>query len=159
MSNRINKIYEFGDFQLDPVERLLLRQGKPVSLTPKAFDTLLALVHQSGHVIEKDELLRQVWADTVVEEVNLARNIWTLRKLLGDGNGEHRYIETVPKVGYRFVAPVTELPAEHSSLMIQRRVRAHIVKEEIEMPDTIPVSGTVSLLPAKERKIGRRIKL
>ena len=159
MSKQINQIYEFGDFRLDTGERLLLRQGKPVSITPKAFETLIALVRQSGHVIEKDELLRQVWADTVVEEVNLARNIWTLRKLLGDGDGEHRYIETVPKVGYRFVAPVTELPAEHSSLIIQRRVRAHIVKEEIEVPDTIPVSGTVSLLPAKERKIGRWIKL
>jgi len=160
MSNRINKIYEFGDFQLDPVERLLLRQGKPVSLTPKAFDTLLALVQQSGHVLEKDELLKQVWADTVVEEVNLARNIWKLRKALGDSNGEHRYIETVPKVGYRFVAPVTEQPAESSSLVIQRRVKAHIVKEEVEVPDTLPlVADAVPLLPAREGKTGRWITL
>jgi Tol biopolymer transport system component/DNA-binding winged helix-turn-helix (wHTH) protein len=153
MSNRINQIYEFGDFQLNPAERLLLRQGQPVSITPKAFDTLLALVRQSGHVLEKDELLKQVWADTVVEEVNLARNIWTLRKALGDGNGAHHYIETVPKVGYRFVAPVTELTSEASSLVIQRRVRAHIVKEEVEVPDTFPlVPDAVPLLPAKERK-------
>src|SRR5215471_18494405 len=153
MSNRINKIYEFGDFQLDPVERLLLRQGNPVSLTPKAFDTLLALVQQSGHVLEKDELLKQVWADTVVEEVNLARNIWTLRKALGDGNGEHRYIETVPKVGYRFVAPVTELEGDARSLVIQRRVKAHIVKEEVELPDTVPLDlPSVPPLSARERR-------
>ncbi len=160
MSGQINQIYEFGDFQLDPRERLLLRRGKPVSLTPKAFETLLALVQRSGHVLEKDELLKQVWPDTVVEEVNLARNIWTLRKALGEGNGEHRYIETVPKVGYRFVAPVTERQGESSSLVIQRRVRAHIVKEEVEVPDTPPpVADVVPLLPAKERSIGRRIAL
>src|SRR5262245_7080478 len=160
MSGQINQIYEFGDFQLDPRERLLLRRGKPVSLTPKAFETLLALVERSGHVLEKDELLKQVWADTVVEEVNLARNIWTLRKALGDGNAEHRYIETVPTVRYRFVAPVIERQGESSSLVIQRRVRAHIVKEEVEVPDTVPpVADAVPLLPAKERSIGRRIAL
>src|SRR5262245_25393171 len=130
MSKQINQIYEFGDFRLVTGERLLLRQGEPVAITPKAFETLLALVRQCGHVIEKDELLKQIWPDTVVEEVNLARNVWTLRKALGDGNGEHRYIETVPKVGYRFVAPVIERQGESSSLVIQRRVRAHIVKEE-----------------------------
>src|SRR5262245_36466959 len=135
MSKEINQIYEFGDFRLETAERRLLHQGKAVSITPKAFDTLLALVRHSGHVIGKDELLKQVWADTVVEEVNLARNVWTLRKALGDGNGEQRFIETVPKVGYRFVAPVTELEGEAASLVIQRRVRAHIVKEEVEVPD------------------------
>ena len=160
MTNRINQIYEFGDFQLDPGERLLTRQGQPVSITPKAFDTLLALVQQSGHVLEKDELLKQVWPDTVVEEVNLARNVWTLRKVLGDGNGVQRYIETVPKVGYRFVAPVTELEGEAASLVIHRRVRAHIVKEEVEVPDTAPLEAdTVLLPPPKERRLGRWVAL
>jgi Tol biopolymer transport system component/DNA-binding winged helix-turn-helix (wHTH) protein len=155
MSNRINQIYEFGDFRLDPDERLLLRQGRPISLTPKAFETLLALVQQSGHVIEKEELLRHVWTDTVVEEVNLARNIWTLRKALGENNGDHRYIETVPKVGYRFVVPVTQRAGEASPLLIQRRVRAHIVSEEVEVPDIVTTSrGTEPLLPAMERKMG-----
>ena len=159
MSRQINQIYEFGEFRLDTRERLLLRQGQPISLTHKTFETLLALVQNSGHVIEKDELLKEVWPDTVVEEANLTRNIWILRKALDGNNGEHRYIETVPKVGYRFVAPVTELPPEPASLVIQRRVRAHIVKEEFEVPDTVPLTQTVPLLSGQERKIGHWIAL
>jgi len=149
MSKQVNQIYEFGDFRLETAERLLLRLGKPISLTPKAFETLLVLVQHSGHVIEKDELLKQVWVDTVVEEVNLARNIWKLRKALGENNGSPRYIETVPRVGYRFVAPVNELAGEPGGLVIQRRVRAQIVREEVELPDPVP------LLPGRERH-GRR---
>jgi Tol biopolymer transport system component/DNA-binding winged helix-turn-helix (wHTH) protein len=163
MSNRINQIYEFGDFQLNPAERLLLRQGQPVSITPKAFDTLLALVQQSGHVLEKDELLKQVWADTAVEEVNLARNIWTLRKALGDDNGEHRYIQTVPRVGYRFVTPVTVSQNESAGLFIQRRMTARIVSEEMEISE--PPHSEIAvrekhLLPAiRARHAGRWIAL
>jgi len=153
MSRQINQIYEFGEFRLDTRERLLLRQGQPISLTHKTFETLLALVQNSGHVIEKDELLKEVWPDTVVEEANLTRNIWILRKALGGSNGQHRYIETVPKVGYRFVAPVIKVTDEAPSVTIQRRLRAHIVKEEVEVPET------VSLLPAKDRHRGRRITL
>ena len=160
MSKAINQIYEFGRFRLETAERTLSREGKQISLPPKAYETLLVLVRNSGHVLEKDDLMSQVWADTVVEEVNLARNIWTLRKALGDDDGEKRYIETVPRVGYRFVAPVTELTGEVSSLVIQRRVRAQIVKEEVEVPDTLPaVADPVALLPPKERKIGRWLAL
>src|SRR5262249_22267640 len=106
--------------------------GKPISLPPKAFETLLVLIRSSGHVIPKDELMSQVWADAFVEEVNLARNIWTLRKALGDDHVEHRFIHTVPKVAYRFVAEVTELEDEGVGLLIQRRMTARIVKEELE---------------------------
>ena len=81
MSKQINHIYEFGEFQLQTAERLLLREGRPISLTPKAFETLLILVQSSGHVVEKDDLMRAVWAEAFVEEANLARNIWTLRNL------------------------------------------------------------------------------
>src|SRR5262249_33698839 len=142
-------------------ERLLLRQGKPVAITPKAFDTLLALVRQSGHVLEKDELLKQVWADTVVEEVNRARNAWTLRKALGDGNGEPGCIGTVAKRGYRLVGPVPERERQALSLVTQRRVRVHFVKEGVGVLDTVPPleADTVPLLPARERKIGRWITL
>ena len=97
MSRQINPIYEFGEFRLDTRERLLLRHGQPISLTPKTFETLLALVQNSGHVIEKEELLKEVWPDTVVEEANLSRNIWILRKALGGSNGQNHYIETVPR--------------------------------------------------------------
>ena len=106
MSGQINHIYEFGEFRLDVAERLLLGKEGPIPSRPKSSSTLLYLVQQSGHLIEKEELMRQVWPDTTVEEANLARNVWALRRALGDDNSKHRYIETVPKRGYRFVAPV-----------------------------------------------------
>ncbi len=106
-----------------------------MTLTPKAFETLLVLVQKSGRLVNKEELIKAVWADTFVEEANLARNIWTLRKALGDDDTNHRYIETVPKRGYRFVAPVIEVPIENTEVLIQRRVRARIVREELETSD------------------------
>src|ERR1700755_369077 len=103
-------LYEFGPFRLDPVKRRLLREGEPVPLTPKAFDTLLALVEQSGKTVEKDELMRRVWPGAVVEENNLNQNITALRKCLGDSRQESRYIATIPGLGYRFVAEVQTVP-------------------------------------------------
>lgn len=107
-SSQNSPVYEFGPFRLVPTERLLLRDERPVPLTPKAFETLVALVERRGHLIGKDELLNLVWAQDFVEEGNLARCVHTLRKALGEGRGEHQYIETVPKGGYRFVAEVRE---------------------------------------------------
>ncbi len=107
--------YVFGCFQLDSVERRLARDGVAVPLTPKAFDTLLVLVQNSGHVLSKDELMRAVWPDGFVEEINLAYNISILRKALTDGQPGGKYIETVPKVGYRFAAPVSEHHTGHST--------------------------------------------
>lgn len=105
--------YEFGPFQLDPVERVLTRTGTPVPLTPKAFDTLLVLVRRSGHTVEKEELFKEVWRDTFVEDGNLAVNIFALRKALGEGNAGRDYIETIPKRGYKFTAEVREIdPAQ-----------------------------------------------
>src|SRR5215471_15168573 len=153
MSKQINQIYEFGEFRLETAERLLLHGGKPIPLTPKAFEILQALIRNSGHVIGKDDLMKQVWADTVVEEVNLARNIWTLRKALGDGKGEHSFIETVPKVGYRFTAPVTQFADEITPVIIQRRVKAQIVREEVELPTAAPQ------LTAGKHRLGRWIAL
>jgi DNA-binding winged helix-turn-helix (wHTH) protein/TolB-like protein len=100
--------YVFGTFEVDPVDKVLTQRGQPVPLTPKAFDTLLVLVRRHGRLVGKEELLRQVWPDTFVEENNLAQNISALRRALGEGATGDRYIETVPKRGYRFVAPVTE---------------------------------------------------
>ena len=98
---------QFGPFVIDVRERLLERDGQPVALTPKAFDLLAALVEQPGRLITKDELLRKVWPDTFVEESNLAYNVFALRKALGDTAEEGRFIETVPKRGYRFKAVLT----------------------------------------------------
>ena len=103
MVSRANRLYEFGPFRLDMNERVLLRDGQVAPLTPKAFDTLVVLVQNNGHVLEKEELLKAVWPDTFVEEATLAQNIFTLRKVLGK---EPSYIETIPKRGYRFTANV-----------------------------------------------------
>ena len=100
--------YEFGAFQLIPAEHQLLHQGVPVPLPPKAFETLVVLVEKSGHLVEKEELMRTLWPDSFVEEANLTHHIWTLRKALGEGENGTRYIETVPRRGYRFVADVRQ---------------------------------------------------
>ncbi len=104
-------IYEFGDFRLDVAKRTLLRSGDPVPLTPKVFDTLLHLVRHQGNVIPKEDLLRAVWPDTVVEENNLNQNISTLRRVFGENRGEPRYIGTVPGKGYHFIPTVEMHPA------------------------------------------------
>ena len=103
------KVYCFGPFRLDPAERLLLRDQVQVRLSPKAFAALTVLVENRGHLLEKDELLKQVWPETFVEESNLAQHISLLRKALKDGEEGARYIETVPRRGYRFVAEVREI--------------------------------------------------
>jgi DNA-binding winged helix-turn-helix (wHTH) protein/tetratricopeptide (TPR) repeat protein len=99
-------LYEFGSFRLDAGQRVLLRDGELVPLAPKAFDTLLELVESEGQVLDKEELLKRIWPDTFVEEGSLAQNISVLRKTLGDGTDGLQYIQTIPKRGYRFVAPV-----------------------------------------------------
>src|SRR5215469_14595721 len=103
------EFYEFGAFLLDPTERTLSCQGTPVSLTPKAFETLLCLVRSHGRTVTKDELLKQIWPGVFVEEVNLAVNISAIRKALGESPQECRFIATVPGRGYRFVAEVREI--------------------------------------------------
>jgi DNA-binding winged helix-turn-helix (wHTH) protein/pimeloyl-ACP methyl ester carboxylesterase len=107
MTSRTRKRYRFGPFELDAHDRLLTTQGDVVPLTPKALDTLLILVELGGHVVTKDELIERVWPDSFVEQNNLAQNISALRKALGESAEGIRYIDTVPKRGYRFIAPVT----------------------------------------------------
>ena len=102
-------IYEFDDFRVDPGRRLLLEgDGRPLPLTPKAFDTLIYLVQHSDVVLGKETLMRAIWGETAVEENNLNQCISALRRALGEKRAEHRYIVTVPGRGYRFVAPVTK---------------------------------------------------
>ena len=107
-----NRIYEFGPFRLEVAEHLLLRNGETIPLQPKVFELLLVLVKHHGHLLGKDELLKAVWPDTVVEEINLANNVSILRKALGESGNGQRFIETVPRRGYRFVAPVREQKGE-----------------------------------------------
>jgi DNA-binding winged helix-turn-helix (wHTH) protein/TolB-like protein/Tfp pilus assembly protein PilF len=110
--------YTFGPFRLDITKRLLLRDGTPIHLVPKAFDTLLVLVESHGGVIGKTELIERVWPDSFVEEINLTVYISMLRKILGDSPDEHQYIVTSPRRGYSFVAPVIEEIGEDDSSTI-----------------------------------------
>ena len=101
-------IYEFGPFRLDTEEKVLAREGQAVPIPPKDAETLVVLVEKAGHIVEKDELLEKVWPGVFIEENNLARRIFNLRQVLGEGPDGRKYIETVPKRGYRFVGSVKE---------------------------------------------------
>jgi DNA-binding winged helix-turn-helix (wHTH) protein len=107
MTKQDDLAYCFAGFELQPGERRLVQAGEPVALTPKAFEILQYLVERAGHVVAKDELLAAIWPGRFVLESNLTKHIWTLRKALGESEEGGRYIETVSKVGYRFVSPVT----------------------------------------------------
>jgi TolB-like protein/DNA-binding winged helix-turn-helix (wHTH) protein len=115
MNNAVRHLYEFGPFVLDPGERLLRHGTARMELPPRAFDTLLTLVQSNGRLLEKDALMRTVWGDTVVEENNLSQAIYLLRKALRDGEEGARFIETVPKRGYRFVGEVREFEPDEGN--------------------------------------------
>src|SRR5579862_8011200 len=121
------QLYEFGPYRLDPEKELLLREDETVPIAPKAFQILLVLVRHNKQVVTKDDLMKNVWPDTFVEEVNLSRNIFLLRKALGESPQDHQYIVTIPGRGYRFAEDVQLAPdremnvvaASHSSVEVQ----------------------------------------
>src|SRR6185436_16131245 len=130
MSRQIRHVYEFGPFRLDPEKPCLWRDGEPVSLTPKAVETLLVLVRQNGKLVEREQLMNAIWPDTFVEDTNLNFNVSMLRKALGtDAEGE-QYIKTVPRHGYRFSADVREVAEEVPALIVEKHTRARVVIEE-----------------------------
>jgi TolB-like protein/DNA-binding winged helix-turn-helix (wHTH) protein/Tfp pilus assembly protein PilF len=112
--------FDFGPFRLDTSDRALLRAGERLELPPRVFDTLLTLVQSGGRLLEKDELMQTVWPNTVVEENNLSQAVYLLRRILHDGENGARYIETVPKRGYRFVARVEQVENDEESSLIER---------------------------------------
>jgi DNA-binding winged helix-turn-helix (wHTH) protein/TolB-like protein/Tfp pilus assembly protein PilF len=130
MAGQTTSFYEFGSFRIDRRERLLLHDGAPVPLPPKVYDTLLALVMRSGHIVEKEELMRAVWPDTFVEDANLTVNISALRKALGEGESEHHYIETVPRRGYRFVSPVIEVKNDSAASYAEANPNPRLILED-----------------------------
>lgn len=118
MALAIKHLYRFGEFTVDGDQKVLLRNGSPLPLAPKVFETLLVLVGNSGRIVEKEELISRLWPDSFVEESNLTFNIQQLRKALGDSARQPRFIETVARRGYRFIAEVSEnsaLPITHES--------------------------------------------
>jgi Tol biopolymer transport system component/DNA-binding winged helix-turn-helix (wHTH) protein len=130
MNKQLKQLYEFGPFHLDAGERLLMREGRTVPLSPKVFDTLLALVENSGRIVGKEELMQLLWPDTFVEESNLTQNISQIRRALGDGNGDGQFIETIPKRGYRFAANVKTVTEEP---VLSFAVNGHASVEPIKL--------------------------
>jgi DNA-binding winged helix-turn-helix (wHTH) protein len=108
MPQKKGHLYQFGPFRLDTIQHLLLREGRPVSLTPKTYDALVLLVENSGRMLQKDGLISSLWPNSFVDESNLTQQISMIRKSLGEAYGENRYIVTVPERGYRFVASVID---------------------------------------------------
>ena len=130
---KTKQLYEFGPFRLDAEKELLLRDKETVPLAPKAFQVLLVLIRRKHQVVTKDELLKTVWPDTFVEETNLSRNVFLLRKALGESPQDHQYIVTVPGRGYRFAEDVQFVPEEELSV-----VAASHSKLQVEVKETRP---------------------
>jgi Tol biopolymer transport system component/DNA-binding winged helix-turn-helix (wHTH) protein len=154
MNRAAGPTYEFGPFRLDLSEHMLVRDGHAVPLTPKIFDVLRVLVQNGGHLVEKERLLREVWPDSFVEEGALNRSVSVLRKALGESSSGQKYIETVPKRGYRFVAPVTECFHDSSKPIVEPRSRVAI---DIEATHTDLLSlPNASAPPAARNNVSQR---
>ena len=118
MSKRVFRFYEFGPYRLDSVERLLLYKGQTLPLTLKAFETLFVLIQNNGQLVEKEQLLENVWPDTFVQESTLAQNVYMLRKILGKTSEGDGYIKTIPRRGYRFIVNVREVEDESAGPVV-----------------------------------------
>jgi DNA-binding winged helix-turn-helix (wHTH) protein/tetratricopeptide (TPR) repeat protein len=147
-----SRFYEFGPFRIDAQKRRLLRGDEALSLTPKAFETLLALVQNSGVVLDKDDLMRMIWPDTAVEEANLTQNVSVLRKVLGESSADRQYIVTVPGRGYRFVADVIEAGDTSSDLIVERRTRSRLVIEDVS--ESASQAEAICVLPFRSLGAG-----
>ncbi len=153
MSNPVKQFYELGPFRIDVANRLLLRDGEPLPLTPKAVDTLLALVQHSGQVLNKEELMKLVWPDSVVEEGNLTQNIYLLRKTLSEGSNGRSYIETIPRRGYRFVGEAHEKREEAAAPPPAEQTEVQAVLEGKKTNEGLIVSeGASSPKPMAPRR-------
>lgn len=136
------RIYQFGEFRVDPVRRRLLRGSEPVAVTSKCFSLLVVLLERHGEIVDKEELFREVWPDTYVTEANLTQNVSSLRKALGERAGDKRYIVTVPGRGYSFVAEVTEVSSDGSASGIYPVLRLEEVPPILSFPAKAPEIGS-----------------
>jgi DNA-binding winged helix-turn-helix (wHTH) protein/TolB-like protein/Flp pilus assembly protein TadD len=143
-----NSVYEFGPFRLDLAEKALSKDGESVALTPKAFDTLLILIEKNGRLVEKEELMKQLWPDTFVEENSLSQNIYLVRKALGEESQGARYIETVPRRGYRFSASVREISGGDTAIAEGAETRILVERNG-------SLAGTLTIVPALSSHLRR----
>src|SRR5688572_25460834 len=140
MSEQISEFYEFGRFRLKAEERVLLRGQELVALTPKGFDILLTLLESAGRVVPKDDLMKKVWPNTFVEEGNLTQNVSLLRKALGESANGPQFIETVPRRGYRFVAPVNKVNETNGGHLSDIPIRSPAIGHA-----SLPAQGDLNL--------------
>ena len=154
-SPKVKELYEFGPFRVDPEKELLVRAGEPVPLTPKTFQILLVLVRHSQEVVTKDELMKAVWPDTFVEEANLSRNIFMLRKAMGDGQENNRYVITVPGRGYRLAETVRVVAEQEVRIVAARHSTV-----QVEIKETKPwrwISIAVAAIVVVASVVGWRV--
>lgn len=145
--------YEFGEFRLDTEKHRLLRQGEIVALTPKAIHALTVLIQQRGNLVERDRLINSVWRDATVEPGNLDVTISRLRKALGQNDNGRKFIETVPRLGYKFVADVREVTEEVPALIIEKRTSGRIVINEQVSLARLPVGAALARLLSPKRRM------
>jgi DNA-binding winged helix-turn-helix (wHTH) protein/tetratricopeptide (TPR) repeat protein len=138
-----SKIYEFNGFRLEVGQGRLLYDGQPIQLKPKILDLLLLLIQRRGQLVIKDDLMKEIWPDTVVEENNITVSMSILRKTLGEDRGSRKFIETVPRRGYRFVADVVELVPDQITITEIRETLPHVefVEERIDSLAVLPLEG------------------
>ncbi|HVE59880.1 MAG TPA: winged helix-turn-helix domain-containing protein [Pyrinomonadaceae bacterium] len=157
MSNKTLTLYEFDEFRVDANQKCLWHADQLVSLTPKAFETLLVLIKHRGEIVGKDVLLDEVWADTFVEESTLSQNILTLRKTLAAFQKDKQFIVTVPRRGFRFVADVKEISADEEFFIVEKRTRTHIVAEQKEIHDSKDADETAIVTkPVSQNSFARK---
>ena len=144
------RFYEFDRFRIDTKRRLLTRDGEPIAIKAKALDTLVLLVQHAGRLLEKEELMNRLWPDTAVEEANLTQNIFEVRKALGEVPGEQRFIATVARRGYRFVAEVRAIgdePSAHDDLAAgDRQSKPPLVGPERFARRTVIYAGVAAIV-------------
>lgn len=145
---KIKQLYEFGPFRVDPAKELLLRDRETVPLAPKAFQILLVLIRHSREVVTKDDLMKNVWPDTFVEEANLSRNIFLLRKALGETPRDHQYIITVPGRGYRFADDVQLVPEQELSIVAASHAKVQVEISETSKWRWVAVAGALVVVVA-----------
>jgi DNA-binding winged helix-turn-helix (wHTH) protein len=147
-NQRIEELYQFGPFRVDPGRETLLKEGVAVPLTPKTFQILLVLVRHGKEIVTKDDLMKTVWPDTFVEEANLSRNIFMLRKALGETAQDHRYIVTVPGRGYRLAEHVHLVPGQEFAIAAASHSRVQIEVKETQPWKWITVAAVILLIVA-----------
>ena len=155
MRNTDKHFYEFGPFRLDAQKHRLLRNGDLVPLSPKALEALTVFVQHPNEMLEREALMQAVWADTFVEDANLTVAVSQLRKALGQSGEAAEYIETVPRVGYRFVAEVREVHEQPTPLVIEKRTLSHTVIEEDLVHDTLQTEEESQSILV--RPVGKRL--